>query len=122
VTVAENFASALARRDQEALRATMAPDIDFKGLTPRRFWEASNPDEVLEILLGNWFEPHDHIDGIDSLERGDDVEDVRRVSYRLAITTPDGPHTVEQQAYYRESDGRLGYLRIMCSGFRPKVS
>jgi hypothetical protein len=121
VTVAESFASALARKDKAALRAILATDIDFKGLTPRRFWEASTADEVLDVLLGSWFEADDHIDGIAALERGDDVEDVHRVAYRFDVTTPDGPHTVEQQAYYRESDGRLIYLRIVCSGFRPKL-
>jgi hypothetical protein len=122
VTVAEDFASALARKDVPALRVLLAPDVDFKGLTPRRFWEAGDPDGVLDILLGHWFEPQDQIDGIAALESGADVEDVRRIGYRFDLTTPDGPHTVEQQVYYREHDGQLAYLRIVCSGFRPKQS
>jgi hypothetical protein len=121
MSVGESFASALARKDERALRALLAPDVDFKGLTPRRLWEASDPDGVLDVLLGNWFEPHDHIDGMVALDRGDDVEDVHRIGYRFDLSTPDGPRTVEQQAYYREQDERLHYLRIMCSGFRPKA-
>jgi hypothetical protein len=121
MSIGESFASALARKDMEALRALLAPDVDFKALTPRRLWEASNPDGVLDILLGSWFEADDHIDGIVALEQGDDVEDMRRIGYRFDVVTPNGPHIVEQQAYYREHDDRLHYLRIMCSGFRPKV-
>jgi hypothetical protein len=34
------------------------------------------------------------------------------------VTTPDGPHLVEQQAYY-SADDRIHYLRVLCSGFRP---
>jgi hypothetical protein len=120
MSIGESFATALARKDAMALRALLAPDVDFRGLTPRRFWEASNPDGVLDILLGNWFEADDHIDGIAALEQGDDVGDVRRVGYRFDVTTPDGPHIVEQQAYYREQADHLHYLRIVCSGFRPK--
>ena len=40
-----------------------------------------------------------------------------RVSFR--ITTPDGPHLVEQQAYYYEYDDKILYLRVVCSGYRP---
>jgi hypothetical protein len=26
---------------------------------------------------------------------------------------------VEQQAYLSERDGRIGWLRVLCSGYRP---
>jgi hypothetical protein len=41
------------------------------------------------------------------------------MSYRFAITNPDGRFTVEQQAYYRVRDDRINYLRVVCSGYRP---
>ena len=39
----------------------------------------------------------------------------------LALRTPDGAHTAEQQAYYRGEDERITHLRVMCSGFRPTL-
>jgi ketosteroid isomerase-like protein len=112
------FAEALAAKDTRTLSELLAPDIDFRGLTPRKFWEAGDPAGVLEVLFDNWFETEDHIEGVEVYE-GDPVADTGHVGYRLAITNPDGPHVVEQQAYYRAEDGRIGYLRVLCSGYRP---
>jgi hypothetical protein len=42
-----------------------------------------------------------------------------RVAWRFAVSTPDGPHLVEQQAYYSTTDGRISWMRVLCSGFRP---
>ncbi len=109
---------AITVRDSAGLAALFTPDVDFKGLTPRRFWEASSPDEAVEIVLGNWFKEHDHVDGSSTTE-GERIGDTDRVSYRLDLTTPDGPHVVEQQVYYRERDGAVEYLRLVCSGIRP---
>lgn len=116
----ERFATAVAKRDTDGLRAMLDEHVDFKGLTPKRFWEADTPDGVLEVVFGNWFEEQDHIEGIASIDEGDDVGDIRRVGYRFEVTTPDGPHIVEQQAYFYEYDDKLLYLRVVCSGFRPR--
>jgi hypothetical protein len=35
------------------------------------------------------------------------------------VRNDDGQNLVEQQAYLSERDGRIGWLRIMCSGYRP---
>lgn len=32
----------------------------------------------------------------------------------------DGPFVVEQQAYLEVRDGRIGWMRVLCSGFRPR--
>lgn len=118
-SLGERFAHAIARRDRAGLAALLAADVDFKGLTPGRLWEAGTPDEVLDVVFGSWFEEHDHIDALAGVETGEPVGDTQRTSFRFNLTTPDGPHVVEQQAYYREHDGRLNYLRIVCSGYRP---
>lgn len=39
-------------------------------------------------------------------------------AYRLAVRTPDGDFTVEQQAHYRTEEGSIVHLRVLCSGFR----
>lgn len=113
------FATALAAKDSAALTDLLTPDVDFLGLTPRRMWEAHSPEEVLEILA-TWFGEQDLIDTLDEITAGQPVEDTEHVGYRLTVTTPDGPHTVAQQAYYRADGDRIAYLRVMCSGFRPR--
>ncbi|WBB79749.1 hypothetical protein O7606_27095 [Micromonospora sp. WMMD882] len=119
---AERFVRAIAERDRLPLQALLSPDVNFRGLTPGRYWEAGSPAEVAEILFDHWFEETDHIEAITRLERGEDLADVKRVGYRFDVTNDSGPQVVEQQAYYRVSAGRLSYLRILCSGFRPRPS
>lgn len=118
-SLGERFAHAIALRDRDGMTALLADDVDFKALTPRKFWDAGSPEEVLDVVFGNWFKESDHIDALAEVASGQPVGDTQRTGYRLDITTPDGPHVVEQQAYYRERDGRLNYLRIVCSGYRP---
>ncbi|MGY2700547.1 hypothetical protein [Nocardioides sp. HB32] len=117
-TLGVRFATALAAKDEAAVRAVIADDLDFKALTPRKFWEGDSSDELVEVL-GVWFGSDDHIDELEQAVDGDDVADTMHVSYRLRITTPDGPHAVEQQAYYRADGDRISFLRVMCSGYRP---
>jgi hypothetical protein len=118
--IAEAFIDAVAQRDRAALSALLTPDVDFRGLTPSRPWEAHTPDDVVDVVLGNWFGEQDRIVAVTEVAHGRPVGDVRRVGYRLDGTNPDGAFTVEQQAYYRASMGQLSYLRVLCSGFRPR--
>ena len=113
------LATAIAAHDAATLRSLFAPDVTFKGLTPKRFWEADDPDGAVDIILGTWFEAHDHIDEIVTLEDGDTVADTDQVTYRFNMTTPDGPHTAEQHVYYRTEGDQITYARVLCSGFRP---
>lgn len=118
-TLGDRLARAVAAKDHEAVRAVLAPDVDFRGLTPGRMWEGTGPDAVLDTLFGHWFEDQDEVRALLAVREGDRVEDTHHVSYRLALRTPDGDHTAEQQAYYRADGGRITHLRVMCSGFRP---
>ena len=86
-------------------------------MTPGRIWEAAAPGEVIDAL-NVWFDDGDVIEGIDLLET-DAFADRQRVGYRLRVRNGDGEHLVEQQAYLSERDGQIGWLRIMCSGYRP---
>ncbi|MDZ5664213.1 hypothetical protein HN031_11895 [Nocardioides sp. zg-1308] len=113
------FAQAVADRDEAALRALLADDVDFKGLTPGRLWEGAGPDAVVEAVFGSWFEESDHVDRVVEVTEGDEVADTSRVGYRFDLTNPSGAYVAEQQAYYRGAE-RIEHLRIMCSGFRPR--
>ena len=118
-TLGRRLATAIAAHDSDGLLKLFAPGVSFKGLTPGRIWEAENPDGVVDILLGSWFEPHDHIDEVATLEDGPAVADTDQVTYRFNMTTPDGARTAEQHVFYRSEGDQITYARAICSGFRP---
>jgi hypothetical protein len=117
-TIGERFARALAAKDFDQVAGLLDPEVDFRGMTPSRFWEAGSPTQVVDDVLKWWFEDQDVIEALVGLETGR-VGDRDRVAWRLAVSTPDGPHLVEQQAYYSVSGGRISWMRVLCSGFRP---
>jgi hypothetical protein len=118
VTLGAEFARALAVKDYARISDLMHPEIDFRGMTPSRFWEAGDGDAVISNVLRLWFEESDEIESLDHLET-DTVADRERVGYRFSVRNPDGHFVVEQQAYLSERDGRIGWMRVLCSGFRP---
>lgn len=96
----------------------MDEDIDFRAMTPSRIWEAAGPAEVREVLR-TWFEhPERKVEGVEPVEPSS-VADTLRVGWRVHGQGADGPFLYEQQAYVREQNGRIVWLRIMCSGPRP---
>jgi hypothetical protein len=40
------FATALAAKDFDGVRDLLHPEVDFRGLTPRRAWEATDAETV----------------------------------------------------------------------------
>jgi hypothetical protein len=118
--IGEDFAQAVAAKDRAAFDRLLAADVDFKGLTPRRLWEAADAAGVTAVYFDSWFEPSDEIVALADTQRGEPVADTERVSYRLEVSNDDGPHVVEQQAYFRTTDGRISHLRVLCSGYRPR--
>jgi hypothetical protein len=116
--IGELFAEALAKKDVPGLLDVLDPEIDFRGLTPSRFWEARSATELVdEVLLGAWFEGDDHIEALEDVKLGS-VADRDRVAYLLRVSNPDGVFLVEQQAYFGVENGRINWLRILCSGYR----
>jgi hypothetical protein len=112
------FAQALAARDFDALRALLDPEVEFRALTPRRTWEASGDLETVS-LFRQWFDEATVIDQVDDVST-DSVGDRRHLAYRFSGRDGDGRFVVEQQTYYTERDGRIDWMRMMCSGFRPR--
>ena len=111
------WADAVARKDADAVLGLLHPDLDFHAMTPRRTWDADSPDDVV-ATLHTWFGDDDVIEDVVTVQT-DSFADRERVGYRLRIRNGDGLHLVEQQAYLSEQDGRIGWLRIMCAGYRP---
>ena len=65
-----------------------------------------------------WLEPSDEVQALEHVET-DMVGDRERVGYRLSVTNPDGRFVFEQQAYLTARDGKIDWMRVVCSGFRP---
>jgi len=116
-TLAAKFAKCVAAKDLDGVRDLLDPEVDFRAMTPGRVWEADEPEDVLNTLR-TWFDDVDVVEGIEWLET-DAFADRERVGYRLRVRNADGLHLVEQQAYLSARQGRIGWLRIMCSGYRP---
>ena len=94
------------------MRDLMHPEIDFRGLTPRRSWEASDRDQVLECCFAVGCEDSDEIEGLENVET-DSFADRHRVGYRFSVNNPDGRFLVEQQAYLSARDGQIDWMRVV---------
>ena len=112
------FAEALAAKDFDRLAELVDPAIDFKGVTPSRTWEVNSADELISGVLRLWFEEEDEVEELVEVQTGS-VADRERVGYLMRVRDGDGPHVFEQQAYYTERDGRIDWMRVTCSGWRP---
>jgi hypothetical protein len=117
-TLGAEFARAFAGKDSARMRELLHPEVDFKGLTPSRSWEASGADAVIDLLFGSWLEDTDKVEELEAVE-DDAIADRDRVGYRCSVTNPDGRFVFEQQAYLSARDGQIGWMRVVCSGFRP---
>ena len=112
------FAQALAARDFEKLGSLLDPEIEFRALTPRRTWEADGDAPTVD-LFRRWFDEATAIDHVDRVET-DSVGDRQHLGYRFSGHDDDGPFVIEQQIYFTEREGRIDWMRMMCSGFRPR--
>jgi hypothetical protein len=120
MALGEDFARALVAKDATGLKGVLAPELDFKAMTPGRFWEAERADEVVDdIVLGHWFEPTDEIGTLEHLETSS-VGGRQRVAYRITVRRGGDAFLVEQQAYFDVGADRICWLRIMCSGYQPQ--
>ena len=117
-TLGARFAHAIANGNADDLNDLLQPDVDFRAVTPGRFWEARDAGSVVnDIILGTWFPPH-RITAIVDVQASR-IGPLDQVRYRFEATLPDGPCVVEQQAYLGAEDGRISWVRITCSGFVP---
>lgn len=118
LSAVDEFLDAILARDLPRVQSLLDQEIDFRAMTPSRVWEAEGPAEV-QAVLRTWFEhPERDIEGIEPIESSS-VADTLRVGWRVHGQGSDGPFLYEQQAYVREQNGRIAWLRIMCSGPRP---
>lgn len=118
-TAAAELADAITALDIERARGLLHPQVDFRAMTPNRIWEADGPAGVEEVLRTWLADPDEDIVSAQATDGQIVVEDTARVGWTVRGSGPDGPFVFEQQAYVREEDGQITWLRIMCSGTRP---
>lgn len=107
----------IAAKDHAALHRLLDPQVDFRAMTPRRFWEGTGPEDVC-AALSQWFDDGDDVVEVLRVDV-EDVADVQHVGYRLHVVSGGLLHVVDQQAYLAVRDDRVSWLRVMCAGFRP---
>lgn len=118
-TAGETFARAVAAKDQAALRAVLSDTVDFQALTPGRVFRAETGTELaVEVILGTWF-ARAQMDELCAVTTGR-VAGREHVAYRVRLHVGAEEYLVEQQAYYDTADdGRISWLRVLCSGYQP---
>ena len=116
-TLGVRLAAAIEVRDRTALRDLFATPVQFRAVTPRRFWDAETPTDVADIVLGTWFDESKQVTHV-SIVEDDMVGEVSKISYRMSVATESGPTVVEQVAYYSVHDDRITLVRLVCSGFQ----
>jgi hypothetical protein len=118
-SIGEQFAIALSRKDAAELKALLRPGLDFRAMTPRKFWESDDPAVIVDdIMLGTWFDPTNEITALQHVETGE-VGSRNRVAYRFEVVNGGGVHNVEQQCYFEVEQGKISWMRIMCAGYMP---
>ncbi|MGC4112165.1 MAG: hypothetical protein QM747_17465 [Nocardioides sp.] len=120
LTVGERFATALASKDRDTLVELFGVPLDFWALTPGRHWVATDGATVIDdYVLGHWFGPHDNVETLEKVT-SDRVGTRGHVAYRLRVRRDGTLCAVEQQMYFDVGlDGRIGYARMLCSGYCP---
>jgi hypothetical protein len=116
-TLGVRLAAAIEVRDRTALRNLFATPVQFRAVTPRRFWDAETPTDVADIVLGTWFDESKQITHLSRVE-DDTVGEVSKITYRMSVATESGPTVIEQVAYYSVHDDRITHVRLVCSGFQ----
>jgi hypothetical protein len=113
----EAFVHAIACRDFAKVTQLLHQDVEFRALTPRRSWDPATREDAVAVLR-TWFGDCDiqevlHVDTVDLGGR-------HSLAYRYQGERYDAPFIIEQHAYYDEVDGQIGWIRVLCSGFRPR--
>jgi len=116
--LANALTDAIVARDVSRAVALLHPEINFRAMTPNKIWEASSPAEV-EAVFRTWLEdPDEELESIEATQPVALLSTVR-TGWLVHISDSRGPHLFEQQAYVRERDGQIAWMRVICSGWIP---
>ena len=91
------FAEALLSKEWGHLESLLSGGIDFRGLTPRKQWEASTPKDLIDSVFTQWFGPSVDIYEITDIA-ADRIVDRHRVVYRFRVRRDEHDYVCEQTA------------------------
>ena len=118
-TLGARFAAAIEARDRTALRGLFATPVEFRAVTPAQVLGRRDAVRRRGHRARHLVRREQAGHRTSDLVEDDTVGGVSKISYRMSVATESGPAVVEQVAYYRVEDGRITYVRLVCSGFRP---
>jgi hypothetical protein len=116
-TLGSAFAEALTAKDFERVAELLDPAVDFRAVTPNRVWEATDSQHVVDDVLREWLDDSTEVEELVDVQT-DAFASCQRVGYRFRGRDDGGPFVCEQQAYLEERDGRISWMRVVCSGMR----
>jgi ketosteroid isomerase-like protein len=119
IRIGTAYAEALAAKDYDALAELLADDVDFRALTPNKQWEQHTPKEAIHDVICVWFDDGDHIEELRAVQVRPVAGPRSLVSYQLLVRNADGPHVVEQQAYFEHDADKITWMRTLCAGYIP---
>lgn len=116
---ADALIAALCRRDFDALRRLLTPDVRMRAVLPSRYLEAIG-DEVVGCFA-RWFGSAERFGVIDTDSEG--IAGHARVRWRFRVaphplTRQRGWHEIEQIAFCETSAGAISRIDLICSGYR----
>ena len=113
------FLEALGRRDFDALEATLAPNVWFRGLLPKSLHESTTARETADAYR-SWYGDASRFELLDA-ERYE-LPGRHYLRYRFLLLpswAPEEWHVIEQAGFCRVKDGSISRLDIVCTGFHP---
>jgi SnoaL-like domain len=121
--VGGRFIDGIGARDFEAVVCTLADDVTFRALLPRRVLDLSGRDAVRSVL-DTWFGAAERWELVEAVvgEIGGRIH----LRWRVRLTKPElgpGVFVVEQQVYADTGpDGRLRDVALLCTGYLRDAS
>src|ERR1700730_18086255 len=112
------FVEALARRDFDAVEATLSPAVRFRGLLPSGAIECQGSGAVVERLTA-WFGAAEQFEVQEASAQP--VADRMKGQYRFRLrphpfVPESGWQVIEQQAFCEIANGKIVALDLLCSG------
>jgi hypothetical protein len=118
-SVGSRIIDAVAARDESAIAACLAPNVEFRALLPPGLRERSGAEDVA-ALVTSWFADSAELDLVES--RVEQLGDRVHLAYRFEGTRNSVPYILEQHLFCTVSNGLIKHGDLLCSGFRPTLS
>jgi hypothetical protein len=115
-SIGSSLVEAIAARDERAIAACFAPEIDFRALIPPGLRERTGAAEAAALVAG-WFADSTELRLTES--RSEEIGDRLHVTYRFEGVEDGRAYVVEQNLYCVLEGDVIGSASLLCSGFRP---